>query len=547
MNAPAAHTIDRSEYDAFANRHEELKQNRLPHEPSWGEIGDFVATPLNTHPISRGDFQTPRARIDGTARIGAQRLQAMLNGYLFNPFTPYFKARVVDHRLRHEDRVYLGEVDRRMHHMMSGARSPFRVAMGRALYNTVAWGNSSLWLGAIKNGQINTSTISVMDAWVDHDPQTQRSDTMFRQFRLSAWRAAKNYPASTTLQEVAAKNPQTQLTFVQAIEPNMGGKVGGGKARKPFIEKTWYLEGRERVDVQGYDEYPATHLRFYRFDNDAYGYGPGLEVLPWSKLIHAIENNNLTAEEQAVNPTLLDFSNGVIDHKDRRPGVTIGVDQNALFGIQKPLTRLYDPVDLRPSYQRVENLRTQIQQAFFTDWLTPRESGTQTATEVNDRRDVRLKAMAGIVSGMEHDFNMIGERVFLQMDRAGMFPEAPEGLHGQDIVFDFISPLAMAQQQGEVEKLMSFLQVVATAVPVDAMAGKVPDVIELVREAGRALGIKEELIHSQEFLDQAVKAAQDDEAAAREAEYAQSAAGVLRDGGQGAASLLNSNALQALQ
>jgi hypothetical protein len=547
MNAPALRLTDRSEYDDFSNRFEELKQNRLPHEASWREIGDFVATPLSVDPISRGAFNTPRARIDGTARIGAQRLSALLNGYLFNPFTPYFKARVVNHKLRHEDRVYLGEVDRRMHHMMSGARSSFRVAMGRALYNTVSWGNSSLWLGGIKGGQINTSTISVMDSWVDHNPETQRSDTMFRQFRLKAWRAAKNYPHSVALQELAVKNPLQSLTFVQAIEPNYGGKVGGGKARKPFIEKTWWEEGRERVDVQGYEEFPATHLRFYRFDNDAYGYGPGLEVLPWSKLIHAIENNNLTAEEQAVNPTLLDFSNGAINAHDRRPGATVKVDRNALFGLDKPLQRLYDHVDLRPSYQRVENLRMQIKEAFYVDWLTPRENGTQTATEVNDRRDVRMRGMAAVVAGQEHDFNMIGERVYLQMDRAGLLPPAPDGLHGADIIFDFISPLAMAMQQGEVEKLMSFLQIVATAVPVDPLAGKVPDVIEVVREAARALGIKEELIHSQEFLDQAVKAAQDDEAASREAEYAQSAAGVLRDGGQGAASLLNSNALQALQ
>ena len=526
------------EFDEFEREHEDLKSERLAVENTWRDVGNYVATSDDMGPIERGGGQLPRNRVDVTARINVQRLGAVLNGYLFNPFSPFFKARLADGKANQEQSRWMAEVDRIMHARLTGPRAPFRLAMGLSLYHAAAYGNAPMWI-ANKGKRFVSIAVPVWDAWSAEDPETQLVDTMHRRFRLSAWRAALRYPDNQDLQTIASKTPNLTQTFIQAIGPNAGGVSGSRKLAKPYRETTVWMEGKQVVGHDGYDDFPGASMRFYRRSNSAYGYGPGTEILPAAKLINAREDNAVQAEEQNINPTLLDYTNGAVDAHDRRPGARIPVD-GAQFGMMRngrPMERLFDQIDLRDSHIRVAALRDQIAQACYVDWLSPGEGAHVTATFVNDKRDLRMRAMATVVSGMEYDFNQIGDRYFNLFQRAGLIPPPPDSLRGAEIVFDFVSPLALAQERGQVEQLMGWLSVAAQAVAFDPSAGRVVDAPEVVRDAARRFNVPEPVIRSAAALAEEAAREQDQAERAEDAELSQTAATVLRDAGQGAAAL----------
>lgn len=537
-------TTDRKEWETFEKSFEELKSQRLPHETRWKEIGQFCMRRQEVAPIERDGPLAPRNITDKTAVVQISRLGNLIHGYLFNPFAPFFKGRLPMREPSYSERLWFGDIDRRMHHYLTGPKAPFRVSIGSALYQSAGMGTSPIFT-SLKGGSLIAIAASLWDTWMDENPDTGLVDVLYRRFRKKAWRAAQDYPEAEEIAKLAAADPKKLLTFVHATDPNPEGIKGAVRSKKPYVEFTFCLDTKERVGaVGGYDDFPWSSIRFYREAGEVYGKGPGDDVLEWAKMLNALEDNHIQTMEQNNNPTLLDFTNGQVDIRDRRPGAEIPVDSFAfpMLGQRKPLERLYDPVDLRDSYASRDAFRANIKEACFTDWLTPGEGPRQTATEVLDRRDIRLRAMASVVANQERDFNQLGDRIFSLMMRAGLLPPPPESLVGEEIVFDFISPLRLAQNQSEVETMGAYLELVGAAAAINPDAARVPNTEALARAAGRKLGVSEELQNSLEAV--AAQRAQEAEAAQRQQalEMAKLAGEGFQAGAQGAANLATAGA-----
>ena len=529
-----------TEWQKFERRWEDLKALRTPFETFYRDADTYVYARKVSTPIVRGAPYADRSIVDNTGVVANSRLGNMLHGYLFNPFSPFFRAVLRGRDPKPRERDWLDKMSRAMHARLTGSASLFRVAMGEALGSASGYGTAPVWIGRARNGAPVVNALPLWDVWLDENPETQQADTLFRRFRWPAWRAAQKWTGHEKLDETARKTPMAVLTFVQAIEPNMEGVPGAVRARKPFTETIWHIDGAEKLASGGYDSFPAAGMRWARRPGEIYGTSPAMEVMGWIKLLNGIEDDNYAIEEQRANPPMLDYSGGAVDVLDRRPGATIPMDAMMRQRIGgRVMEPLYDPASVAPNYERTADLRRLIDKAFFVDWLaasiTPADR--ETAASVRDRRDLRLRSMASVVSRMEHDFNAMAERMFTVLDQAGLLPPAPESLDGEELAFEFVSPLKLAQQQGDVEKLNALLDFTAKAAALDPVAAKVPVIPELVREGGRALGAPEHLMHAAEDVDSAREAEQEQQGAAQEADMAARAAQILRDGGQGAAAL----------
>jgi len=531
--------VESMDYKRFEQRFEELKALRIDHETFYREADTYVYARTDGEPIDRGDMLPPRNVVDTTAVVARSRLAGVLHGYLFSPFSPFFKARL-DKKPNYSERRWLDEMSRAMHRHLTGATSPFRVTMAEVLSAASGYGQGPVWMGARMRKLPSVTTSSVWDVWIDEDPETQKTDTFYRRFRMTAWRAAEKWPDASGVRDLAEKSSGKVLEFVQAIEPNPGGRAGAVRTKKPVREVYWCLETKEAVERGGYDEFPAAVMRWARQPGFVYGESPAREVMRSIKLVNAVEDNNYLAEEMRYNPPLMDFTNGAVDRLDRRPGAQIPVDPSSfMLHNRRPMEPLFEPNTFTPNYQRVQDLRAHIKEAFFVDWLdaSMNPADRETAASVHDRRDLRMRAMASVVSRMEHDFNHVAERMYQLLSRAGVLPPPPDSLHDEDLIFEFISPLAMAQQQGEFEKLQAFMQFSGLVAGIDPLAAKVPDAIETMREGARQLGVPEMLINSQEAIARKIREETQGAEAEDEAMLAQSAASTLRDAGQGAAAL----------
>lgn len=532
-----------SPYQRAERRWEELKGLRTPMEQAWRDVRDYVLPRTEFSPIERGGPLAPRNIADATAVMASGRLGAVLHGYLFSPFSPFFRARLADRNPRYAERKWLEAVERAMHRRLTGARASFRVTMASTMVNANALGTSVIWTLEAKRRMPMTSTSALMDTWIDADPETGLTDTIYRTFELKAWRAAERYGGDALI-KIAQKEPDRNIKFLHTVEVNGAGQYGARGPDKPFVERVFELDSKTQVDINGYDDFPAATLRFQRQEGSPYGHAPGIQVLPWAKMVNGREDTNMRQEELAGEPPILDMTGGLLDNMDRRPGGVTPLDpaKAGLWG-RDPFIAMTPKADLRGNYERVRDLRAAIKEMFFIDWITPREHGQQTATEVNDRRDLRMRAMASTVAGMEHDFQQIADRYYHILERAGEIPEPPESLAGEDLVFDFISPLAEAQRMSEVETLMRGLELVAQAAGFDPMAARAVDVVEVTREAWRKLGAGERHLRADSQMA-AERAAADQRAAiADEAAIAKDGAAAIRDAAQGAASLQNAGAM----
>lgn len=533
-----AYNLGYSAFQRAERRWEELKGVRMPMEQAWRDVRDYVLPRTEFSPIERGGPLAPRNVADATAVMASGRLGAVLHGYLFSPFSPFFRASLGDGRTpRYAERKWLDQVDARMHRRLTGARASFRVTMAQTMVNANALGTSVIWTLEARKRMPMTSSSALMDTWIDSDPETGLTDTIYRVFELKAWRAAERY-GDEVLIKVAQKEPDRNIKFLHTVEPNPQGIYGARGPGKPVIERVFDLESKREIDINGYDDFPGATMRFQRQEGSPYGHAPGIQVLPWAKMVNGREDTNMRQEELAGEPPMLDMTGGMLDDMDRRPGGLTPVDPNKvnLWG-RDPLVPLYPKADLRGNYERVRDLRALIKEMFYIDWISPREHGTQTATEVNDRRDLRMRAMASTVAGMEHDFQQIADRYYQILERAGEIPEPPASLAGQDLVFDFVSPLAEAQRMSEVETLMRGLEVVAQAAGFDPMAARAIDIVSVTRDAWRTLGAGEKHLRPDSELA-AERSQQDQRAAiADEASIAKDGAAAIRDAAQGAASL----------
>jgi len=533
----ATHSMGYGAFERAERRWEELKGVRLPMEESWRDVRDYVLPRTEFSPIERGGPLAPRNIADATAVMANGRLGSVLHGYLFSPFSPFFRARLADRDPNYAERKWLELVERRMHRWLTGARASFRVQMAQTMVNAGALGTSVIWTLQARKRMPITSTSALLDTWIDADPETGLTDTLYRVFSLKAWRAAERY-GSEALIKIATKEPDRNIRFLHTVEPNPDGAVGARGPGKPWIERVIDLESKEIAETNGYDDFPAATLRFERQEGSPYGHAPGIQVLPWAKMLNAREDTNYRQEELAGEPPLLDMTGGMLDQMDRRPGGITPVDPNkaGLWG-RDPLQAIYPPSDLRGNYERVRDLRALIKEMFYIDWISPREHGTQTATEVNDRRDLRMRAMASTVSGMEHDFQQIADRYYQILERAGEIPPPPASLHEQDLVFDFVSPLAEAQRRSEVETLMGGLELVAQAAGFDPMAARAVDIVGVTREAWRKIGAGEKHLRPDSQMAAEREAEQQRAEMADDAAIAKDGAAAIRDAAQGAASL----------
>jgi hypothetical protein len=165
---------------------------------------------------------------------------------------------------------------------------------------------------------------------------------------------------------------------------------------KPLSILTIAEDKKAILETAGYDSFPYSVFRYDPLPGQAYAEGPGCQVLPdvmvLNHLQEAIEN---AASQKAVPPLAIParMFGRVLD---RRPGAlnTYNAAGLGLARADQAIIKLDFTGDIGAAIELKRSLIDDIEMGYFVDWTRPRETGDQTATEVNDKRDVRLRGMS---------------------------------------------------------------------------------------------------------------------------------------------------------
>lgn len=538
-NEPA--TSDK-EHDAIVapalERFRSMEIDRAPYEAIWDRIAEYI------FPRRHFDLQYGAARlrtrrlVDNTAVIANQRLAALLFGYMMPPYRPWVRPTVTSRTPTAREAMWF---EKRQKFMFAGIQSPvtqFTTAGHESLEDDVGFGNSSIFTSRARSGKPIHKALPLKECfWTENDEG--KVDTHYRRFFYPLALAAKTYP-TPKLKEKIENTPQSTelIEFLHVVEPRDGGVARSFALNKPFKSVIVCVTTKEVAHKSGFDTFPFAVTRLRKRPGENYGEGMGWDALPLAMALNEILETTMRAGDLQADPPMVSMI-GPIPKLDRRPGGLTNLTASQLRRLDDPkdvLRRLYEGGDVSISIELLRDLRQQIQFLYFIDWMSVPDGGRTTATEIYERRDIRLRSMTPIVSrGEAEKLTSVAERLF-DITQDG-FEAPPDTLHGEELGWEYFSPLAQAQQMAALETFDRVVTMLDRAVLHDPEVADEINLSSTVRDAAIAAGLSLKDLRSEDEK----KARRDmrNQKAAREQALleAQAGAGAARDGAQAIAQL----------
>ena len=539
-------------------RWSDLKAIRVGWESTWQEVANYFL-PRRDFTLQRfpGELRDRRL-LDATGMIDTDRLAAMLFGWLISPAMPFVRPSVErgliaagrQVELEGDARDWLDGVQWSMFDHFMAVQSGFKVAAYETLSEYVAFGTGILWTGSKARFGARYQSRPLQSCWIAANADDE-VDTVYYAFTLPAHRVLAKWPAAAELDCVKRADRHSEhlgVKLLLAVEPRPGGIYGGIAQAKPWRSVLVAVEDQAVLEESGYDSFPYSVPRFYLKPGEVYGYGPGHVALPDVRMLNAVMETILNGAELKVRPPIMAPLRLFAKPIDRRQGAVNYYQTNQL-GLQtaEQAVRVLNVAgDIAFGVDFIRELRSQVDLAFYVDWMRLRENSAMTATEVNDRRDMRLRGMGPIVGRAESDLmGPCADRTFEVNMREGAFGQAPASLRGLDVTWGYAGPMALAQLGGQADAVTSLFAAAEAVAQFDPAAAKVVDGEEGLRILGDAKGGPPALLRTRtamaELRDRQAKQEQDAATAATQ----ESQARALAAGATGVAQLTNALGPQA--
>lgn len=535
----------------LCRRWEDLKQARMPHEQWWRDIDEYF-TPNRRQIVARmpGEIRDRRV-VDATGMLSVDRLSAMTFGFLINPAMPFVRpdvgsgliaaGRAADD-IDLDGRDYMDGVSWGMHGHFMSAQSGFTVAAPEALLDWASKATCVVWCGRKRGFGARYQSRSIWNCWIAAN-EDDEIDTLYYAFELPAWRVKAKWPETADLPSVkdAAKRSENALVkLLMAVEPREGGRAGHMAVAKPFMAAVMLVDDKVVIEESGYDSFPYAVSRFSVRPGDVYGTGPAHLSLADVRMLNAIMEAVIDGTEKLIDPAIIAPLRVFPKAIDRRRG-RVNYFQASQLGMQsadQAIRPLVTAGDIQVGVELIREVRRNVEMAFYTDWMRLRESGNMTATEVNDRRDMRLRGMSQITARVERDLmGPLADRTFEINDQEGFFGDPPDSLRGLPLRWGYTGPMALAQLQNQrdaVSMVIALRQQIAATDPNEA---KIVDIEEAFRVLGDSVGLPPAVLATREKMAEIRELQAEAEQRAMQAQNEGQQAAALRDGAQGVASL----------
>lgn len=485
---------------------------------------------------NRADFMAPVD--DGTVRdelyettpqLSARALASTVGAMLRPPGKRWFRAKAKVPALNMIDavRVWLHEVTNITFEHMYDPRAQIEKNLAEADYDLVVFGTGIVHVNWTpkKGGHLVARTRSlantVLVAGANGQPNASYSfykytlRQLVEEFGLEA--------LSPCMHEAYRADPprlDEEFEVLHAIVPRIDVELKGRKARHPWaslwigVKDKWLMDGEK-----GFAEFPDICPRWDTMTGEVYGRSPAMIALAESRVIQAMAKTFLEAGEMALHPPTYSYAD-MINSLELWPGGHTVVDKSA-FTIQgSPIGVIQTGSFPEKIFEVYQKKNENVAAAFFRDILElPSARDTDmTATEIRARVDQFLRQAAPVFARVEADYNArLVNRVFSILIEEDRYPPPPPELAGQEIEFEYESPLKAARDLDEALRVAEHLSMVAPYAQAKPDLMDNYDLDAAVRFMGAKAGVPPAIFrpieqmmemreHRQKLLDQAQKA-----------------------------------------
>lgn len=269
---------------------------------------------------------------------------------------------------------------------------------------------------------------------------------------------------------------ESKFPVCHACLPNQDYQLLGlGPNRLPYMSVWFAVDEKQILDIRGYYEFPYVIPRWDTMAGESYGRSPAMVGLNDARLLNAVTRTMIEAAEKAVDPPLTAPADVIRGDVELYAGGVTYYDSTG-FQFQGDVIK---PIQLGKNLTGNMEFATAVENrlyaAFFRDILELPNTADKdlTATEINARLDQYLRQAAPVFVRIEADYNAkLINRIFNILFREGFFPPPPPVLYGEEIQWEYESPIKQAREKA---KAMKILEAAGSVLP---FAQAAPDVLD---------------------------------------------------------------------
>jgi len=473
-------------------RYSSLKASRDGYWLSvWREVRQYVM-PTYSDFLTEGGARGQNI-YDTTAIEARQRLASGMYNWMAPPDKRWFDLVPQDEELSKDEEVkdYFGEVTKEIAFAM--ANSNWASVLIQALNNLACGLDGIVYCEEGDGTLLNFRSFPVETVCYAADWRGE-IDTVYREFEMTARQMAQEFregiPDTVKREADGDKTKEKKHRILHAVFPRKERQKGClDKKNMPFCDVYIDLETKVVLEEGGYEENPFAVCRFEKSDNEVYGRGPGLNMLPTIKMANRMQQAYILGREHQADPSWLIPDGSLVEKDfDKDPGAVIPYKPD--INGQKPEV-LQNVANLNTLFQDIKEVDDEIKRGFFWDIFDPLGDLKQiTATEAEIRNQGKMIPFAPIAGNLHSElFRVVIHRVYGILQRKGMLPEPPAALAAKpDYKVEFVSKIALSIRNLE---SAAWLQTEATVANLAAAKPELLDNFDLdlvVRDIASANG-----------------------------------------------------------
>ena len=486
-------------------RLEALKQDRQNFDQHWQEIADYFIPNKNT--ITRESTAGEKRNLhiyDSTPIKSNELLAGALHSMLTNPTSYWFEFTTGVPELDKDDdvRLWLQRSAQIMHEVLNN--SNFQTEIHELYLDEGSFGIGIMSIEEDDEFVVRFRSRHVSNCWVDENNKGF-IDTLFYCYKWKPRQIIAEFGEETPdfVLEKDKSNPEEKLELLQVVEPNQNYD----KAKRLSVEGkrysscTYIKDGNDHftLEEQGFNTFPYVTPRWTKGTGEKYGRSPAMTCLPDAKMINAMMQETIRAQQKATNPPMLIPDDGVVGSLRLTPG-GLNYYRAGNGDFIKPLQ---SEVNLVLSFQMLEDVRKRIRDCFYIDQLQLQEGPQMTATEVMQRTEEKIRLL-GPILGRQHSelLRPLIERVYEILEKRKLIPQPPQALSGRKIDVKYRSMLAKAQLAQEANNIMRVFQAAAPFIQLDQKAADVINCEEGVKFISNLYGLPQDIMRDKAAVEQ---------------------------------------------
>jgi hypothetical protein len=487
------------------------------------QINDYiypVSDSLNDENLENDGRRKDFKILDSTASIAHRKLTSIIYSGITSPAVPWLKLTTENPAFKEVTTVkeYFDEVTRIL--LDNLAKSNFYVSAKSVYAEISAFGTSAFQVEPDIDKAFRFIPYTIGEYYIDTSFKNT-VDTIYREFAMRARNVINQFGKDNVSDDLkrSIKGDKAGSKWVKILhvqEPNLNRDVTKLDARnKPYLSTYYEVSGAATdppLRVSGYDTQPFVVPRWSVSGSSIWGKGPGEMALGDVMSLQTLEEDILEASAMDLDPAVLANGRlGDLTINSGKGGVT-WID-NVETSLDDAVRKLYETnADISKVLLAKADIRDRINSVFFANLLALLSSSIdntpKTATEVLEAKREELLLLGPIMEQLHPDMiRPIVERCVDILDKAGLLPDPPPEIEGEEIKIEIISLIQLAQRISEltpIEQFTAYIERTAQTFP------EIRDKFnadQAADEVANALGVKAGIVNSDE--DVATKRAAD--------------------------------------